>query len=77
VKSLALDSLTLVSLRPGPPPATNSDQMRKETEGFINSSQIPQEIIQRSFIFGLMALEPHAPWDAIAAEDLLRRITVK
>ena len=35
VKPFLFDSLTVIALRPGPPPSTSSDEMKQETAGGI------------------------------------------
>jgi len=76
VKSLGLDSLTLVSLRPGPPPATNSDQMRKETEEvyqFIANPTRDHTAIVHFWADGVGTYTPPGHWDAIAAEEFIKK----
>jgi len=76
VKSLSLDSLTLVSLRPGPPPAVNSDQMKKETEEiyqFIKNPTRDHTGIVHFWADGVGTYTPPGHWDAIAAEEFIKK----
>lgn len=76
VKSLTLDSLTLVSLRPGPPPSTSSDQMKKETEEIYNFVKDPtrdRTAIVHFWADGLATATPPGHWDAIAADEFIRK----
>ena len=41
VKTFLFDSATKISLRPGPPPATNSAQLKSETEEVYNTHKEP------------------------------------
>jgi hypothetical protein len=75
VKSLLLDSLTLVSLRPGPPPSTSSAQMKAETEEVLqtirNVSRNDIAIVHR-WADGVGTYTPPGHWNAIAAEDFIK-----
>jgi hypothetical protein len=75
VKSLLLDSLTLVSLRPGPPPSTSSEQMKKETEeikNYVKNLTREQAAIVHFWADGLTTATPPGHWNDIAAEDFIR-----
>ena len=75
VKSLLLDSLTLLSLRPGPPPSTSSAQMKSETEEVLQTirkaSRNDIAIVHR-WADGVGTYTPPGHWNAIAAEDFIR-----
>jgi PAP2 superfamily len=74
VKSLLLDSLTLLSLRPGPPPSTSSNQMKQETEEVyqsIKNSTRENIGIVHFWADGVGTYTPPGHWNAIAAEDFI------
>ena len=76
VKSFNLDSATVVSLRPGPPPQTGSDQMKAETEEVHNYVKNPSRDNIRIVQFwadGVGTYTPPGHWDAIAAEDFVKQ----
>jgi hypothetical protein len=76
VKSFNLDSATVVSLRPGPPPLTGSDQMKAETEEVHNYVKNPSRDNIRIVQFwadGVGTYTPPGHWDAIAAEDFVKQ----
>lgn len=72
VKSFLLDSATVVSLRPGPPPVEGSDAMNKdmaEIKSHVgNPSREDQHIVQ-FWADGVGTYTPPGHWNAIAAED--------
>jgi hypothetical protein len=74
VKGFLCDSATIVSLRPGPPPQTGSDQMKTETEevyGFVkNASRSNMQIVQ-FWADGAGTYTPPGHWNAIAAGDFV------
>jgi hypothetical protein len=75
VKSLLLDSLTLVSLRPGPPPSTSSVQMKAETDEVyqtIKSTSRNDVAIVHRWADGVGTYTPPGHWNAIAAEDFIK-----
>ncbi|MBS1596730.1 MAG: phosphatase PAP2 family protein [Bacteroidetes bacterium] len=76
VKPFLFDSLTAVSLRPGPPPSTHSDQMKKETDevyGYIKNPDRDQIKIVQFWADGVGTYTPPGHWDAIAAEDFIKK----
>lgn len=76
VKTFLFDSATVVSLRPGPPPAVGSDEMNKETAEVINYVKNPNRdnlgIIQ-FWADGVGTYTPPGHWNAIFAEDLVKK----
>lgn len=76
VKSLTLDSLTLVSLRPGPPPSTSSNEMKQQTQEVYNYTSNPTRENIRIVHFwsdGVGTFTPPGHWDMIAAEDFITK----
>ncbi len=76
VRSLLNDSLTLVSLRPGPPPSTNSEAMDKETEEIYQIIKKPtreQIAIVHHWADGVGTATPPGHWNEIAAEDWINQ----
>jgi membrane-associated phospholipid phosphatase len=76
VKPFLFDSATRVSLRPGPPPSTNSAQMKSETEEVYNYIKNPsrdQIRIVQFWADGAGTYTPAGHWDAIAAEDFIQK----
>lgn len=76
VKSLLLDSMTCVGLRPPPPPATNSEKMKKELDEIYQMSKNPtreQTRIVHYWADGVGTYTPPGHWDAIAAEDFITK----
>lgn len=76
VKCFLFDSLTAVSLRPGPPPLTGSEQMKNETEEiyeFVNNPTRERIKIVHYWADGVATYTPPGHWDAIAAEDFITK----
>lgn len=76
VKAFLFDSLTAVSLRPGPPPSTSSQQMKDETAEIYNYVKSPtreQTRIVHFWADGVATYTPPGHWDAIAAEDFISK----
>lgn len=76
VKAFLFDSATCVALRPGPPPSTGSEQMKKETEEIYNYVSKPtreQIGIVHYWADGAGTYTPPGHWDAIAAEDFMTK----
>lgn len=74
VKAFLFDSLTAVSLRPGPPPLVSSEQMKKETEEiyqFVKNPTRERTRIVHFWADGVGTYTPPGHWDAIAAEDFI------
>ena len=75
VKAFLFDSLTAISLRPGPPPSTSSQQMKDETEEIYNYTKNDTREHYRIVHFwadGVGTYTPSGHWDAIAAEDFIK-----
>jgi membrane-associated phospholipid phosphatase len=76
VKPMLFDSLTAVSLRPGPPPLVNSDQMKKETKeifDLVNNPTRERIRIVHFWADGVGTYTPPGHWNAIAAEDFITK----
>ncbi len=76
VRSLILDSLTLLSLRPGPPPSTSSDQMKQELDLELKYTQNPTSENNRITQFwadGVGTSTPSGHWNYIAATDFITK----
>ncbi|RFM25921.1 phosphatase PAP2 family protein [Deminuibacter soli] len=74
VKPFLFDSATCVSLRPGPPPSTGSDQMKKETEeiyNYVKDASREHLRIVHFWADGAGTYAPPGHWDAIASEDFI------
>ncbi|WP_018615218.1 phosphatase PAP2 family protein [Segetibacter koreensis] len=76
VKAFLFDSATCASLRPGPPPSTGSEEMKKETEEIYNYVKNPSREQIRIVHFwadGAGTSTPAGHWNAIAADDFLKK----
>lgn len=76
VKPFLFDSSTVVTLRPGPPPSTSSDQMKQETaeeKAFITNASREHMRIVQYWADGVGTYTPPGHWDAIAAEDFIKQ----
>ncbi|MBC7904615.1 MAG: phosphatase PAP2 family protein [Gemmatimonadaceae bacterium] len=76
VKTFLFDSLTAVSLRPGPPPLTGSPKMLDETKeilGYVNNPTRERLRIVHFWADGAGTVTPPGHWDAIAAEDFITK----
>ena len=76
VKAFLFDSLTAISLRPGPPPAVNSQKMKDETNEiyeFISNPTRERIRIVHFWADGVGTYSPPGHWDAIAAEDFITK----
>lgn len=74
VKTFLFDSLTAISLRPGPPPLVKSQQMKDETDEVYQQILHPTREKTRIVHFwadGVGTYTPPGHWDAIAAEDFI------
>jgi len=75
-KAFLFDSLTAVSLRPGPPPAVKSAQMQKELaevlEYTTNDTREHYRIV-RFWADGVGTATPPGHWNAIAADDFIQK----
>ena len=76
VKCMLFDSLTGISLRPGPPPSTSSDQMKKElAEVYSYTNNPTRENIAKVHFWadGIATSTPPGHWNEIAATDFLKK----
>lgn len=76
VKGFLVDSLACIALRPGPPPATGSEKMKKETEEIYQLLKNPSRENIRLVHFwadGVGTSTPPGHWNAIAADDFLAK----
>jgi hypothetical protein len=76
VKGFLCDSATIVSLRPGPPPSTSSDEMKQETLDAYNTIKNPSREQMRIVQFwadGVGTYTPPGHWNAIATEDFITK----
>jgi hypothetical protein len=76
VKAFLFDSLTAISLRPGPPPLTASKKMQDETEeiySLIKNDTREHYRIVHYWADGANTSTPSGHWDAIAAEDFIKK----
>ena len=74
VRPFLFDSLTAISLRPGPPPSVGSKQMTDETTEIYNYVKNPtreQIRIVHFWADGVGTYTPPGHWNAIAAEDFI------
>jgi hypothetical protein len=75
-KAFLFDSATAVSLRPGPPPSVNSEQMKKETAevlAYVTDDTRERYRIVHFWADGVGTSTPAGHWDAIAAEDFVSK----
>jgi len=76
VKTFLFDSLTAISLRPGPPPLVKSQQMADETKeilDFVNNPTPERLAIVHFWADGAGTYSPPGHWDAIAADDFITK----
>ena len=76
VKAFLFDSLTAISLRPGPPPPTASSKMKEETDevyNYIKDDTREHYRIVHFWADGVGTYAPPGHWDAIAAEDFVKQ----
>jgi len=74
VKGFLCDSAVIVSLRPGPPPATGSAELSAETEAAYNTINNPsrdQMAIVQFWADGAGTYTPPGHWNAIADADFI------
>ena len=74
VKAFLFDSLTAVSLRPGPPPSVHSAEMKQETEevaSYVKNPSRENIRITHFWADGVGTYTPPGHWNAIAAEDFI------
>ncbi|MBZ5857951.1 phosphatase PAP2 family protein [Flavihumibacter profundi] len=75
VKTFLFDSLTVIALRPDPPPSVNSEKMKHETEevyNYINNPSRENIRIVHFWADGVATYTPPGHWDAIASDDFIR-----
>ena len=76
VKPFLFDSATKISLVPGPPPPTGSQQLKDETDqvyNYIKNADREQFRIVQYWADGVGTYTPPGHWDAIAAEDFIKQ----
>jgi hypothetical protein len=76
VRCFLFDSATLVSLRPGPPPLTGTDDLKTATAdvaGVVRKPTAAQMKIVQFWADGVGTYTPPGHWDAIAAEDFVKK----
>ncbi|MFT3937068.1 MAG: phosphatase PAP2 family protein [Chitinophagaceae bacterium] len=76
VKAFLFDSLTAISLRPGPPPLTGTSKMQQETDealDFTTHDTREHYRIVHYWADGVNTATPPGHWDAIAAEDFIKK----
>ena len=70
------DTNTVVTLRPGPPPSTSSDEMKSQTQQVYNYVKNPSRDnmgVVQYWADGVGTYTPSGHWDDIAAEDFIPR----
>ena len=76
VKAFLFDSLTAISLRPGPPPLSGSPKMKQETDEALyyttHDTRDHYDIVH-FWADGVATYTPPGHWDAIAAEDFITK----
>lgn len=76
VKAFLFDSLTAISLRPGPPPLTGTAKLKDETAEvyqLIKDDTREHYRIVHFWADGVGTTTPPGHWDAIAAEDFIQK----
>jgi len=76
VKPFLFDSLTVIALRPGPPPSTSSDDFHQENAAAYAQIKNPtreQNRIVQFWADGVGTYTPSGHWNAIAAEDFIKQ----
>jgi hypothetical protein len=76
VKAFLFDSLTAISLRPGPPPSVSSQKMKDETAEIYDLLKNPTRERTRIVHFwadGVATYTPPGHWNAIAADDFITK----
>jgi len=76
VTPMLFDNATTLALRPGPPPLTGSEQMKKETAEILDFVKNPTRErirIVHYWADGAGTYTPAGHWDAIAAEDFITK----
>ncbi len=76
VTPFLFDSLTVIGLRPGPPPSTSSDEFHQENEAAYAQIKNPtreQNRIVQYWADGIGTYTPPGHWNAIASEDFIKQ----
>ncbi|MBE7179224.1 MAG: phosphatase PAP2 family protein [Mucilaginibacter polytrichastri] len=76
VRSLMIDSATMIAMRPGPPPTTDGEQMKKETAEIYSfvKNPTPENIrITQFWADGVGTYTPPGHWNSIAADDFVKK----
>lgn len=76
VRPFLFDSLTTITLRPGPPPSTSSDQMKQETQEVydeVNSNNREHLAIVQFWADGAGTYTPPGHWNSIASDDFIQQ----
>lgn len=76
VTPFLFDSMTVIALRPGPPPSTSSDDFKQENEAAYAQIKNPtreQNRIVQYWADGIGTYTPPGHWNAIAAEDFIKQ----
>lgn len=76
VKPFLFDSLTVIALRPGPPPSAYSDVMKKDAEEvlrIVKNASREQLAIVHFWADGVGTVTPPGHWNTIAAEDFIKK----
>jgi membrane-associated phospholipid phosphatase len=74
VKPFLFDSATVIALRPGPPPAATSDEMKAQIaqeKAYITNASRDQMSIVQFWADGAGTYTPPGHWNAIAEEDFI------
>jgi len=76
VKGFLIDSLGVIALRPGPPPSTTSEQMKKDADEvlqvILNDSRDHYRIVHY-WADGAGTYTPAGHWNAIASADFIQK----
>ncbi len=76
VKGFLVDSLSVIALRPGPPPSTTSDQMKKDADEVLqitlNDTRDHYRIVH-FWADGVGTYTPPGHWNDIAVADFLQK----
>ncbi len=76
VKPFLFDSLTVIALRPGPPPSVASAKMKEElaeVNKYLKNPTRDQIRIVHYWADGVGTYTPPGHWDEIAAEDFIKK----
>lgn len=76
VKGFLIDSLGVIAARPGPPPGTSSDEMKKalaELHDFVNNDNRDHYRIVHYWADGVSTATPTGHWNLIAATDFIKK----